>query len=58
MVSVNNAAHFNLDENENPEVRSILDDGLKDFNKSEIGDYEDDPFTLYIKKEGKGPVLK
>ncbi|MBX9585946.1 MAG: GNAT family N-acetyltransferase [Gammaproteobacteria bacterium] len=52
-VSVNNAEHFNLDENENPEVRSILNDGLKDFNKSKIGAYEHDPFTLYIKTEGK-----
>ncbi len=37
---LNNLEHCYLEENENPEVRSILNDGLKDFNKSKLGPYE------------------
>ncbi|WP_395947024.1 GNAT family N-acetyltransferase [Caedibacter taeniospiralis] len=50
---LNNSERCHLDENENHEVRSILNDGLKDFNKSKLGAYEHDPFTLYIKTEGR-----
>jgi ribosomal protein S18 acetylase RimI-like enzyme len=49
----NNLEFCHLEESENPEVRSILDGGLKDFNKSKLGAYEHDPFTLYIKIEDK-----
>ena len=38
-----------LEENENTKVRMILDNGLRDFNKSKLGPYEHEPFTLYIK---------
>jgi hypothetical protein len=34
-------------------VRAILDDGLKAFSKSILGNYEHDPLILYIKIEGK-----
>ena len=50
---INNLEFCHLEENENSEVRAILDDGLKAFNKSKLGNYEHDPFTLYIKTEGK-----
>lgn len=50
---INNLEFCHLEENENSEVRAILDDGLKAFNKSNLGNYEHDPFTLYIKIEGK-----
>ena len=50
---INNLEFCHLEENENSEVRAILDDGLKAFNKSKLGNYEHHPFTLYIKIEGK-----
>ena len=56
---LNNLEHCYLEENENPEVRSILNDGLKDFNKSKLGPYEHDPFTLYIKtKSMESTIVK
>lgn len=50
---INNLECCYLEENENSEVRAILDDGLKAFNKSQLGPYEHEPFTLYIKIEDK-----
>lgn len=48
---VNNLELCHLEENENSQVRAALNDGLKDFNKSKLGAYEHEPFTLYIKIE-------
>ncbi|MDA0911330.1 MAG: GNAT family N-acetyltransferase [Proteobacteria bacterium] len=47
-----NKAYVILEENEKPEIRSILDNGLKVFNESQIGTYQHEPFMLHI-TEGK-----
>lgn len=45
---INHLEFCHLEENENSDVRAILDDGLKAFNKNKLGNYEHDPVTLYI----------